>query len=374
MSKRGENIYKRKDGRWEGRYKKDRINNKIVYGYVYGKTYKEVKNRLADLRNDGLLKTVSLSSSITLAEIAEQWLALKQEQLKWSSVVKYKNTLKLYILPEFGTTSVSKVTTETITKFNRMLLTTGGKKKQGLSNKTVTGIMSLLKNILSYAVSLNACTLVEFKCITQKQQKSMKVLSVTEQKILDKHLRGQLNLSSLGMMLCLYTGLRVGEICALKWKDISFTEQCISVHHTMQRIKNRNGTETRKTEIMISSPKSECSVRQIPIPDDIFTLLKQLRCSPETFFLTGTKSYIEPRTMQNRFKSTLKQCHIADFNFHALRHTFATRCIECGFDVKSLSEILGHASVNITMNRYVHPSMATKQRNMNKLTEFLAVS
>ena len=220
MSKRGENIYKRKDGRWEGRYKKDRINNKIVYGYVYGKTYKEVKNRLADLRNDEPSKTVSLSSSITLAEIAEQWLEFKQEQLKWSSVVKYKNTLKLYILPEFGTTSVSKITAETITKFNRMLLTTGGKKKQGLSNKTVTGIMSLLKNILSYAVSLNFCTSVEFKCITQKQQKSMKILSVSEQKILDKHLRGQLNLSGLGMMLCLYTGLRIGEICALKWKDI----------------------------------------------------------------------------------------------------------------------------------------------------------
>ena len=194
MPKRGENIYKRKDGRWEGRYKKDRVSNKIVYGYVYGKTYKEVKNRLADLRNDEPSKTVFASSNIMLAEIAEQWLEFKQEQLKWSSIVKYKNTLKLYILPEFGTTSVSKITTETITKFNRMLLTTGGKKKQGLSNKTVTGIMSLLKNILSYAVSLNACTPVEFKCITQKQQKSMKVLSVSEQKILDKHLRGQLNI------------------------------------------------------------------------------------------------------------------------------------------------------------------------------------
>ena len=233
--------------------------------------------------------------------------------------------------------------------------------------------MSLLKNILSYAVSLNVCNPVDFRCITQKQQKSMKVLSISEQKTLDRHLRGKLNLSSLGIILCLYTGLRVGEICALKWQDINFTEQCISVHHTMQRIKNRNATETQKTEIMISSPKSECSVRKIPIPDDIFILLKQLRCSPETFFLTGSKSYIEPRTMQNRFKSTLKQCHIADFNFHALRHTFATRCIECGFDVKSLSEILGHASVNITMNRYVHPSMETKQRNMNRLTEFLAV-
>ena len=195
MSKRGENIYKRKDGRWEGRYKKDRVNNKIVYGYVYGKTYREVKNRLVDLRNNEPSKTVSISSSITLAEIAEQWIGFKYEQLKWSSIVKYKNTLKLYILPEFGTIAVSKITATDITKFNHILLTSGGKKKQGLSNKTVTGIMSLLKNILSYAVSLNACTLVEFKCITQKQQKSMKVLSVTEQKILDKHLRGQLNLS-----------------------------------------------------------------------------------------------------------------------------------------------------------------------------------
>ena len=141
----------------------------------------------------------------------------------------------------------------------------------------------------------------------------------------------------------------------------------------MQRIQVK-GNLDHKSEIIISTPKSECSVRDVPIPDKLMLMLQKCQNAPNTYFLTGkTNLYVEPRTMQNRFKSTIKKAGIAPANFHALRHTFATRCIELGFDIKSLSEILGHASVNITLNRYVHPSMELKQKNMNMLSDLLAV-
>ena len=142
----------------------------------------------------------------------------------------------------------------------------------------------------------------------------------------------------------------------------------------MQRIQtNDSRNESRKTKIVITSPKSPCSTLRIPIPEEILTVLAPHIANGEAFVLTGKcNKYLEPRTLENRYKAVLKACGIRDVRFHTLRHTFATRCIELGFDIKCLSEILGHASVNITLNRYVHPSMKLKQYNMNKLSVLLA--
>ena len=192
-------------------------------------------------------------------------------------------------------------------------------------------------------------------------------------KKLSDYLRNNLNLYNLGILVCLYTGFRIGEICALKWGNVSFQEKVIYVHQTMQRLQCSESGES-KTQIIISNPKSNSSVRKIPIPDELFNLIDQYTFPENAYFLTGTsKQYVEPRNMQNKFKKAIKECGIENANFHALRHTFATRCVELGFDIKSLSEILGHSSVNITLNRYVHPSMELKQQNMNKLSELLAV-
>lgn len=130
-----------------------------------------------------------------------------------------------------------------------------------------------------------------------------------------------------------------------------------------------NGDKSKKTKVLIGPPKSECSIRKIPIPSEMLQLLVQVKRQNEAFLLTGMiHSYIEPMCMENRFKTVIDKCGVSQLNFHALRHTFATRCIELGFDIKSLSEILGHANVNITLNRYVHPSMDLKQANMNRLS------
>ena len=137
----------------------------------------------------------------------------------------------------------------------------------------------------------------------------------------------------------------MGELCALRWEDISIGEKTIYVHQTMQRIQSE-AEAGKKAKVVVTEPKSRCSVRKIPIPYQLATMIAQIQTSSYGYFLTGEDdNYIEPRTMQNHFKRALRKCAIAPANFHALRHTFATRCVELGFDVKSLSEILGHASV-----------------------------
>ena len=174
------------------------------------------------------------------------------------------------------------------------------------------------------------------------------------------------------MLICLYTGIRIGELCALQWDDISLEKKTLHIQKTMLRIQTDD--ENQKTKVVITPPKSSCSVRTIPVQDILVEYLARFEEGPDAYLLTGSaEKYIEPRTMQNRFKSVLNKCGIHSANFHALRHTFATRCVEAGFDVKSLSEILGHSSVNITLNRYVHPTMEMKRSNMNRLSEFLTV-
>ena len=158
------------------------------------------------------------------------------------------------------------------------------------------------------------------------------------------------------------------ELCALKWENISLENATLKVQKTLQRIQETNKGASTKTKIVITEPKSKCSIRDIPIPKFLVEIARQFLDSPKAYILTGDKSkYVEPRTMQNHFKQFVDACGIEDANFHALRHTFATRCIELGFEIKSLSEILGHANVNITLNRYVHSSFDLKSANMNKL-------
>lgn len=379
MSRRGENIYKRKDGRWEGRYTKAHCEGKIKYGYVYAKTYKEARDKLRGVCNsiltDSVVEEIAKNKPNVFGIIASEWIDTMQSQIKESSYVKYTNILTNHLFPKFENYRIEEIQIEDVILYCNELLTSGGKNNKGLSPKTVTDIISVLKNIFEYANISGKYSVADINKISIKQkQRQMRILSLSEQQRLDQYLRNNLTLSNLGVLLCLYTGLRIGEICALKWEDISFEEQYISVSKTMQRIQNKNKLGGDKTKILISSPKSKSSIRKIPIPADVFKHISILKMSGDNFFLTGLpQTYIEPRTMQNRFKVILTACGIEDANFHALRHTFATRCIELGFDVKSLSEILGHASVNITMNRYVHPSMELKKKNMDKLSDLLTV-
>lgn len=309
---------------------------------------------------------------LSFRQAAEEWLAFLRPQLKESSIVKYTNILNLYLLPRYGDCRIPEISRSDIAAFGNELLTNGGIKKGGLAPKTVTGIMAVAKSIFGYAAQERECPGPDIKGISVKQpQKILRVLSRVEQQKLSSYLCQNLSLCNLGILTCLYTGLRIGEICALKWEDVLFDEQYLYVRKTMQRLQTLSG-RGGKTTILVSTPKSECSVRKIPVPDELFRLLETYRKPDESYFLTGCPDrYMEPRTMENRFKLILERCGISDAHFHTLRHTFATRCVELGFDIKSLSEILGHSTVSITMNRYVHPSMELKQKNMNMLSNLI---
>lgn len=383
MPRKGENIYKRKDGRWEGRYIKSKSSTgKVSYGYVYAKTYREVK---AKLIGKAAMPTVSTATSEVNLDVipnstdlfeplAMEWFNSVTNQVKESTSNKYWNLLKSYIIPVLGNKPLCDITHEFLETQCNLFLTTCGVNQKGLSPKTVSDILSLIRNILQFAAQKGKILSCDARSIHIKRQiNETRVLSRTEQEKLCQYLYSEPTGCNMGILLCLFTGLRIGELCALRWEDISFSDHTIRVHQTLQRVQDRSNHE-QKTRIIITTPKSACSIRIIPIPDTLLVLLKSYQTSNTGYVLTNNdQKFLEPRTMQNHFKKALKKSFVDPVNYHSLRHTFATRCVELGFDVKSLSEILGHSSITITMNRYVHPSMELKKENMQRLSELLAV-
>lgn len=376
MPKKGENIYKRKDGRWEGRYIRGRKNNRAVYGYVYGQTYHEVKEKQR-FAVQSLTRTSGnrAHEQYTLRMVADKWFYHTKPQVKESTYQKYQNIWTWYIEPALGNMPVSQLKNQHIESFCTELRVSGGIKKSGLSAGTVTAAVFLLRSMLHLAVKLDISVSCDVQAVTVRQEQAdIRVFTHNEQTVLCRYLMSDFSLKNAGILLCLFTGIRVGELCALRWENICLQDRVLCVQHTMQRIQT-DMPSNQKTKVMITSPKSKHSIRVIPLPEDFAKLLASIQ--PESssgFFLTGREhQWVEPRSMQNHFKRVLQCCAIAPANFHALRHTFATRCVELGFDLKSLSEILGHANVNITMNRYVHPSMELKRDHMQKLSSLFAV-
>ena len=376
MPRKGENIFKRQDVRWEGRYIKARNGKKAVYGYVFGKSYSEVKKKKSEaLRSIGsdktqLKKPVQAKNPI-FEHVVCQWLEELKPVRKHSTIVKYASQLKNYIIPVFGNMALNNITNEDIVLFSKKLLSQV-RNGQKLSHKTVADILSRMKSIRRFAL-LHGYEVNYIPNVVKipQQQGTIRILTFEEERKLINHIKNNFDLTALGILLSLFTGLRIGELCALKWSDFSFTDKELYVQRTMQRLHNFSENSAYKTVIEIDTPKSPSSIRKIPIPEQLINYL-QSSYIEGAYILSGSRNnFVEPRTMENRFKRILKKCGVEKINFHVLRHTFATRCVELGFDVKSLSEILGHANVNITLNRYVHPSVELKHANMNKLNRFI---
>ncbi len=382
MPKRGENIYKRKDGRWEGRYIRERTAaRKAVYGYVYARSYKEVRAKLQNaVQKNGVLQKpgAQAEEQADFNMLTQAWFCHIKPLIKESTYMKYQNLWNSYICPKLGELHMEDLTQDVLDSCCRELLVSGGKNKKGLSAKTVADTVSLIRSIFRFYAGRGIPAPCDTRAVPIRQEtKEMRVFSLDEQTALCSRIRSDPCMPNIGVLLCLFTGIRVGELCALKWEDISFAEKTLHVHKTMQRIQvegAKNSGDGARTKIIVTAPKSPCSVRTIPLPEELVRILRSVSPSGSGYFLTCSDSrWIEPRTMQNHFKRLLKFCTIKDANYHALRHTFATRCVEKGFDVKCLSEILGHASVNITMNRYVHPTMQLKRENMQRLSDLFTV-
>ena len=374
MARRGENIYKRRDGRWEGRYIKYRTStNKAIYGYVYSKTYSEVKERLLYLKthnNDSADNKQNKEN--TFGNIANLWLMNKSNSSKPSTVNRYTNLLNNHILPCIGEKPISNITTILIQEQIKYLSENGRMDdKGGLSSKTISDIICIIKSILYYGESIGYNHKCSLRYISYKAEKrEMRVLSRCEQKILTAYLTEEPDFTKAGILLALYTGIRIGELCALKTSCIDLEKGSMHIGYTLQRLQtfDSNG---EKTCISISTPKSLSAIRDIPLPEFICKVYANMCLSQTDYILSGKSVPIEPRTLENRYNKIMKHLQIENATFHTLRHTFATRSIEVGFDVKSLSEVLGHSSVKITLDRYVHSSFELKAENMMKLATLL---
>lgn len=373
MPRRGENIYKRKDGRWEVRYiefydEKGRAH----YKSLYAKSYMEAKNKKQKAcLSDIPVKTVPEQVCCSVSEACRLWLDSIQANIKESSYVKYRGIIDAYVKPELGSFSLKDINAALLEQYFAGLLEHGKLDGTGLATKSVSDIKSVIKMVLAFAEREGWADNVGLDDIVIKQgSRQIRVLTQEEQGDLEKYLLAEISNIHMGIYISLYTGIRLGELCALRWEKIDMKQKIITIDKTMLRIKDYSQSSTKKTKIIETLPKSSCAVRTIPIPDFLLKLLhaKSEGMENQAYLLTGrTDKYMEPRLIEYHFQKIMHKLGLLNVNFHCLRHTFATRCVELGFDVKTLSMILGHATIQITMNRYVHPTMAMKRNNMDKL-------
>lgn len=368
MARKGENIFKRKDGRWEARYVKGyELSGKIKYGFCYGKSYREAKEKVALAKAAFLLNNQpkpATSNRHRFAFFCDEWLQFQRSRIKESTYVKYETTLNRHIKPKLGGCFPLALTTQIIESFKQELLF-----EEELSAKTVKDILMVLHAILKNTAKQFSGTFptVEIE-YPKEQKKEMRVLTLEEQRHFIAYLQEDMDDCKFGVLLALLTGVRIGELCALRWENVSVESKTIHISATMQRLKDTTGKSEKKTRVMIGDPKSETSIRTIPLSDGAAELCKRMHLhSPTAFLLTGTAQYMEPRALQYRMAKYTRECGLEGVHFHTLRHTFATRCVEVGFELKSLSEVLGHANTSITLERYIHSSLALKRDNMNKL-------
>ena len=370
MPRRGENIRKRKDGRWEGRYIKNYdIYGKAKYASVYGKSYLEVKQKLITASiNINTDADIHKNKSLLFREVLFLWLENNRVKLKPSTYSKYYRIIEKHLVPVIGNTPISNVNAQYLNNIlcekssNGRLDSCGG-----LSPTYVRTMGFILKSTMLFAQENNYCNALKGTVIMPLKTKSkLKVLSLTEQERLENACCKYSSNKDLGIILSLYTGMRLGEVCGLRWEDIDYETNTMHIYHTVERIQNNYDiSNNKKTKLILLDAKTANSDRVIPIPSKLIPLLHKEKSG---FVIKGdVYDYTDPRTLQYFFKKKLKESNLDDMNFHALRHTFATRCIESGMDAKTLSEILGHSDVNITLRTYVHSSLELKRKQMEAM-------
>lgn len=359
------NIYKRKDGRFEGRILLGYDNNgKIKYRYLYAKSLFEIKEKMLCAYADGG-SPEWVTCDKTFKGLCEEWLASAKLRVKHSSYCCYEKLISKHIIPYFGNIGYGELGTPIINEFSEHKLKFGKVNGfGGLSAKSVHDILVVMRSVAKYAErEYGYRNPMRNISMPKSESKETKVFNKDERVSIQNYLQNNLTESNLGILLTMYSGLRIGELCALTWNDIDFKSGVVRVSKALQRVPDKSGKG--RTALAITSPKSKTSVRDIPLPAYILDILKQNERSG--YILSGTNKPVEPRTMQNRFKAVLKECGVRIVNFHLIRHTYATVCIESGFDAKTVSELLGHSSVNITLNRYVHSSMEMKKKCVDRL-------
>lgn len=315
------------------------------------------------------------NKNLLFNSVSLEWLDSIQVSLKPSSYAHYCFFVYNHINPYFQGRKFVEITNKDINQYIKQKVCNGRLDgKGGLSAKTIKILSNILKAICHYAEETYDIPYCIKRINTPKlKRKDIQIFPEEEQAKIKKYVFENPSLANWSILLSLYTGMRIGEICALSWNDIDMENNVINIKNTVQRVQNQDATTQHKTKIVIQSAKSENSIRKIPIPIEfkekiLSPLYKKYGQSEKNiYFVTGKNKCSEPRHLQFALAKLLEKCCIPKKNFHVLRHTFATNCIRMGFDVKTLSEILGHADVSITLNIYVHSSLEVKQDFMNLL-------
>ena len=384
MARKGENIYQRLDGRWEGRYISgyDSFSGKIRYGYVYASSYTEAKRIKQKVeKGNGKLR----KQKLTVAGCFTEWLRWKETDpgLHPSTLNLYGRNIEKHILPSMGNCKMHMITSQFLDQFRSEKLKSGRLDgRGGLSPVMVDSLMFLIYSMLQYALEERYILEIprrKMKRSGHGESRNIRVFSIEEQARIEEVLcRGAQRSSSrsisMGILFALYTGLRVGELSGLQWRDVDTSGARVFVRRTLQRVDAPRGAKN-KTMLQLGPPKSNSSIRSFPVKEEMMRGLRLYRDSlPEyqtqpgfPVFCTPKGGYIEPRVFQKRFGRILEEARVEEANFHTLRHTFATRCIENNMDVQSLSECLGHSSGIITLKVYTHSFSEHKRSCVNRL-------
>ena len=353
MARMQRNIYRRTDGRYEARFLKGRNRNgKAIYGSVYGKTYAEVKEKLKGAKK--LKKSSGANNQVV--SVLENYLEIHKILIKPSTYWVYHGYIQNHIRPYFTNVCCNELSQESIQAF------VSKKLESGLSAIMVQSVFTFFRKGLDEVVNWEAFQ-VKFP---KHGSNKLEVLTINEQKRLEAAAEASDDINRVGVIVCLYTGIRVGELCGLMWQDIDFEGKQLHVRRTIQRIKSKEGDT--KTTITFMPPKSKSSWRSIPLPEFLLAILKKFQAKNMGEYVLSLDGHaIEPRVMQYRFRRLLGQAGISLRSFHITRHSFSVRALENGFDIKTLSEILGHSSPIITLKKYAHVLDEHKRRSMESM-------
>ena len=301
------------------------------------------------------------SGGMNFSALLDAWLAETGSRVKRSTLATYERALGRCIRPALGALDTEQMTDAELSKF---LIGAA----EVYSGSTVRLLGCILRSALEYAHGRGLCRAAEGRLprLNAARQEA-RILSREEQLRLLDSLSPEGAPDRLGILLCLYTGMRLGEACGLRWGDVSPDCNIIYIRRTLQRLPGAEGEH--KTALVLDTPKSRSSARAIPVPARLCPVLEAARCGAGCYVLTGQETPMEPRRFQRRFKSALREAGVADINFHALRHTFATNCVNLGCDAATLARILGHSDVAITLNTYVHPSFVAMRTIVDRNSE-----